>query len=86
MKKTPKGQALLNNLEIHEGRFRFHSGRKQVGCFHVYKCKSHKQPLLMDKKPSEFPGVGTTPTQTERLKYIVTQHSFYSKRPISLNP
>lgn len=70
--KTPKGQALFTKLEIHEGRLRIHSERKQVGCFHVYICKPCKQPLWMDRKISEFSGVDTIPTQTERPRYTVT--------------
>lgn len=84
-KSNPKGQALLTKLEIHKGRFRIHSEGKQAGCFYIYTCKPCKQLLLMDKKTSECPSVDTTPTQTERPKYTVTQHSFYSKRPFSLH-
>lgn len=82
MEKAPKGQALLTKLEIHEG---LHSERKQVGYFHAYIHKPCKQPLLVGRKISEFSGLDTIPTQTERPRYTVTQHSFYSKRPFSLH-
>lgn len=50
-KKNPRGQALLTRLEIHEGRFRLHSERKQVGGL----CVNHISNLcLWTKRPLNF--------------------------------